>query len=74
MGAARKVLDDALALPAEERAALVDALTESLEPVNVSPEWHDEIRRRIEAIERGEAKLVPWDEVRARLRSKIETR
>lgn len=74
MGAARKVLDEALALPAEERAALVDALTESLEPVTVSPEWSDEIRRRIELIERGEATLVPWTEVRARLRSKIDTR
>jgi len=74
MGGARKVLHDALALPAEERAALVDALTESLEPVTVSPEWQGEIGRRIEAIERGEAKLVPWAEVRARLRSKIETR
>jgi hypothetical protein len=41
--------------------------------VNVSPEWRDEIRRRIEAIERGEAQLVPWAEVRARLRSKIDT-
>ena len=74
LGAARKILDDALALPPEERAALVDALSESLEPVNVSPEWRDEIRRRIEAIERGEAELVPWAEVRARLRSKIDTR
>lgn len=74
MGAARKILDDALALPAEERAALVDALSASLEPVDLSPEWKDEIRRRIEAIERGEARLVPWDEVRARLRAKIAAR
>lgn len=34
MGAARKILDEALALPAEERAALVDALTASLQPVD----------------------------------------
>lgn len=74
MGAARKLLDEALALPPDERAALVDALSESLEPIEVSPEWADEIRRRIEAIERGEAKLVPWDEVRARLRAKIAAR
>jgi putative addiction module component (TIGR02574 family) len=70
MGAARKILDGALALPAEARAALVDALSASLEPVDVSPEWRDEIRRRIEAIERGEAQLVSWADVRARLRAK----
>lgn len=70
MGAARKILDEALALPPEEREALVDALNESLEATGISTEWKDEIRRRIEAIERGEASLVPWDEVRARLRAK----
>lgn len=70
MGAARKLLDEALALPAEERAALVDALSESLEPIDLSPEWHAEIQRRIDAIERGDTKLVPWDDVRARLRAK----
>jgi putative addiction module component (TIGR02574 family) len=69
MGAATKILDEALALPAEERAALVAALNESLEPVALAAEWQAEVRRRIEAIERGEARLVPWDEVRDRLRS-----
>ncbi len=74
MGAARKILDEALALPAEERAALVDALSASLEPAELSPEWHAELRRRIEAIESGEATLVSWDDVRARLQAKIVAR
>jgi putative addiction module component (TIGR02574 family) len=69
MGAARKLLDEALALSAEERAALVEALSESLEPVALSAEWQDEIQRRIAAIERGETQLVSWEDVRARLRA-----
>lgn len=64
-------MDEALALPAEDRAALVDALSASLEPVELTNEWRIEIQRRIDAIERGEAELVPWDEVRARLRARL---
>ena len=50
--AAKKILEDALSLPEEERAALVDALNESLEAPEdaLSPEWRAEIARRIEAI------------------------
>lgn len=67
-------MDEALALPAEDRAALVDALSASLEPVELTNEWRIEIQRRIDAIERGEAELVPWDEVRARLRARLGAR
>lgn len=74
VGAALEILDEALALPPEERAALVDALSASLEPVEVSAEWQSEIRRRIEAIERGEAELVSWNDVRARPQAKIDAR
>lgn len=74
VGAARKLLDEALALPAEDRAALVDALSASLEPVELTDEVHAEIRRRIEAIEAGQASVVSWDEVRAHLRAKLRER
>jgi hypothetical protein len=29
--------------------------------------WREEIRRRLEEIDSGAAKLVPWDEARRRL-------
>lgn len=66
---ARKILEQALALPAEERAALLEALGESLEPGDdtLSPEWKAEIESRIAAVERGESKLIPGDEVEARI-------
>ncbi len=52
---AKKILDEALALPREEREELVGALSSSLEPVELSPEWEAEIARRVRKIESGEA-------------------
>lgn len=56
------------ALSPEDRARLVDLLLDSLEespdPV-VEEAWRQEIRRRIAAYERGEAKLFDADEVMA---------
>jgi putative addiction module component (TIGR02574 family) len=71
--ATKKILEEALALPEDERAALVSALNESLETAadDLSPEWKAEIARRIEAVERGESRLIPWDEVEARIRETL---
>jgi putative addiction module component (TIGR02574 family) len=69
----KKILEEALALPMEERAALVEALNQSLEGAenDLSPEWKAEIARRIEAIERGESRLIPGDEVEARVHERL---
>lgn len=68
---AKKILEQALALPEEEREALVEALAGSLArpPVDLSDEWKAEIARRIAAVERGESKLIEADEVDARVRA-----
>ncbi len=68
--AAKKILEEALALSEQEREELVSALSSSLEPVELSPEWSSEIRRRIEKIERGEAELLDAEEHLAELRQK----
>ena len=71
--AAKKILEDALALPEKEREALVEALSDSLDPeaLELSPEWTSVIRNRIAQIESGEAKTIPWDEVNARIRKSL---
>jgi putative addiction module component (TIGR02574 family) len=59
-------------LSAEERAQLVDALLESLHDekiAEVEAAWAVEIERRVSAYERGEAKLVPAEEVFAKART-----
>ena len=60
--AAEKILKEALALPPEDREELVGALSESLDPVRLSPEWESEIARRIAKIESGEAVLHDAEE------------
>lgn len=69
----QKLLEQALALPEDERAALADALAGSLGEVDerLSPKWRAEISRRIEAIETGDAHLIPGDEVEERLRKAL---
>ncbi|MCB9658229.1 MAG: addiction module protein [Sandaracinaceae bacterium] len=72
---AQKILEDALSLPEDERAALADALNESLSPKgDLSPAWKAEIARRIEAVEGGESRLIPGDEALARVRAALESR
>jgi putative addiction module component (TIGR02574 family) len=65
-----EILQDALDLPAEARAALAGSLIESLdEEVDEDAEtvWSAEIIRRIAEIDQGKVELVPWAEVRRRL-------
>jgi len=71
---AKKIFEQALALPEPERAALIDALADSLQAVDedLSPEWEAEIARRIDAVERGESTLIPGDEVEARIRRTLD--
>lgn len=71
--AAKKVLEDALALPEQDRATLLDALADSIvgEDDDLSSEWKAEIARRIEAVERGESRLIPGEEVEARIRGTL---
>ena len=72
---AEKILEDALSLPEDERAALADALNESLSPASdLSPAWKAEIARRIDAVESGESRLIPGDEALARVRAALESR
>ncbi len=67
---AAEVLRDALELPTEARAALVDTLLDSLDAV-VDPDaerlWEAEILRRAREIDEGLVTLVPWSDLRAQL-------
>ena len=66
------VLDEVLALPADERSAVAVALLESLEDADsnaVSDAWRAEIKRRREELRAGNARATPWTEVKQRFRS-----
>ena len=68
---AEDVFKDALALNADEREQLVRLLIEQPAGSWATPEieqaWMDEIERRVEAIDRGEAELIPAEKVFRRL-------
>ncbi len=67
---ATEILKDALALPAEARAALADSLLHSLDTEvdeDAEAEWRREIARRITELDSKAVSAVPWIEVRSRL-------
>jgi putative addiction module component (TIGR02574 family) len=71
---AAEVLRDALALPSEARAALVDSLIESLDRTideGAEEAWREEIYRRLQQIDSGAVQLIPWEEARRRLRTRL---
>jgi putative addiction module component (TIGR02574 family) len=71
---AAEVLRDALALPPEVRALLIDSLIGSLDQaVDAAAEeaWREEIHRRLQEIDSGALPLIPWEEARRRLRSRL---
>jgi putative addiction module component (TIGR02574 family) len=74
------LLRDALSLPAEARAALIDSLLESLnadgDNLNVDGDiqeaWRDEIHRRLRQIDTNTVGMIAWDEARQALRSRLQ--
>jgi len=65
-----ELLKEALTLPAEARAALVDCLLDSLDTevdADAEAAWQVEIRRRVAEIDSKAVSPIPWTEVRTRL-------
>jgi len=65
-----ELLKKALALPPEARAALAGSLLESLDDTvdaSAEEEWSREIAHRIEELDSGKVKPVPWAEARRQL-------
>ena len=71
---AKQLLDQALTLSDGERAEIVGALIESLEPAadaDVDAAWRREVARRIGELDAGAAQTVPWEQVRDELFSRL---
>ena len=64
------LLKKALALPPEARAALANSLLASLdEAVDPTAEqaWEEEIARRIQELDSGKVKPIPWADARRKI-------
>ena len=69
-----EVLRDALALPADARAELIDSLIDSLDHLiddGADEAWKEEIDRRLQQIDSGAVDLVPWEVARRRLHGRL---
>jgi putative addiction module component (TIGR02574 family) len=69
-----KLLERALTLSVEEQEALADSLISNLGgkvDEGVMAAWDAEIARRIEELDSGKAKTIPWEQVRKRNLAKL---
>jgi len=65
-----ELLEKALSLPPEARAALAGSLLDSLDDsvdADAEEEWNKEIARRIQELDSGKVKPIPWAEARRQI-------
>lgn len=61
----RKLIEEALSLPVEERALIADSLSHSLNvpTPGIDAKWTEVAKRRLQELRSGKVKPVPGDEV-----------
>jgi hypothetical protein len=72
---AAEILERAVRLPEEARAALADCLLDSLDTdVDEDSEeaWVEEIHRRLQEIDSKAVDLIPWPDARRRLEARLK--
>ncbi len=70
-----KIFEEALMLPTDERASLVEKLVQSLNlpsEAEINRLWEDEAERRIAQLEKGKVELIPGELVFAKIREKFK--
>ena len=74
---AQRLLDEARRLPPDEREWLAESLLigdESMSVAEVESAWDAEIKRRLDEIDSGAVKMIPGDEVLARMDARLRAR
>ncbi len=70
-----ELLEKALALSEHDRGLIIDRLMESLDEgpaeEGVEAAWDEEIKRRVEEIQSGEAKMIPGEEIDRMLAARL---
>lgn len=66
----RRLMDEAMSLPAKDKAELVDQLLDSLDrpDSHVDDVWRREVEKRVEALDQGKLETVSLEEVLAKYR------
>jgi putative addiction module component (TIGR02574 family) len=68
------LLNEAKALPEDQRAELVQELSATLAPPGVEEAWAKEVADRVEALRAGRVETIPADVVMARAREVLRVR
>lgn len=71
---AEQILQSALSLPPDERVEIAETLILSLDDeraAEIEAAWAEEIKRRLESIDRGQARFIPADEVMRSMRERL---
>lgn len=68
-----ELINEAMSLPVELRAQLVDELLKSLNPsqAEIDELWAIEAEKRVAEIETGKVQLIPGEQVFAELRKRL---
>ncbi len=69
----KKLIDEVLSLPVEERARIVNTLLESLNVPDpaIDKKWAEVAKRRLEELRSGKVKPIPGDEVFKRVQKRF---
>lgn len=73
-GLAENIYEEALNLPIDDRLSLIDKLLSSANlptQEDIDQAWSKEVEKRCKEIEDGQAKLIPGDEVFAKIRKRF---
>lgn len=73
MPTTKKLIDEILSLPVEERAVIADSLLKSLNPPDhdIDKKWIATAKRRLQEIRTGKVKPIPGDEVFAEVHERF---
>jgi putative addiction module component (TIGR02574 family) len=69
----RKLIEEVLSLPVEERALIADSLLRSLNmpDTTIDAKWTEVARRRLQELRSGKVKPIPGDEVFAKIINRL---
>jgi len=69
-----EIMDVVDSLPIDMKLEIIDHLLESISPRKdeVEEAWKEEVERRIDEVENGEVKLIPGEEVFAKMRERYK--
>jgi putative addiction module component (TIGR02574 family) len=71
---AEQILQSALSLPPDDRVEIAESLIQSLDEeraAEIEAAWAEEIKRRLESIDKGQAQFIPADEVMRSMRERL---